>query len=669
MRENRPAARELLEHAAFVRRLARSLARDEATADDLFQEVYATALARPPADGGHLRAWLRRVVRSVFLDRIRGDARRAARERSVAVRGTAAPANAATERLELQRRLVDAVLGLPEPYRTVVVLRHFEALDNRRIANRLGVPLKTVQTRHRRALAKLRKELGPRDRDRLALIAGGLLVSTKTKLLIVAAALLVLVGAGVVLTPTERDPVAPARSRGEVPPASAVPETVATAATEDAAPDDPIPDGHLRVLVIDETGAPVPGAFLCVDGPAMEEAVRVRTGEDGRARPAARGRVDLSIRDWGRHAPIRLAGRRPTPDEPEIVVRLEPGLTIEGRVLTPTGTPHEMGRVEAVPVAPPGWLGPSRFTARTDRDGTFVLRGLLPGEYRIEVHPNDPAPGFAPDPPPVATAGDRDVEIRLTPVAVVVVVLSDAETGDEIRTWRRIVEIPDDGEAPLVESIGGSDGRIELPPRRGAFRFRVDAEGYASSDVYRFDPADGFDYRVYRIALRPDPDARATLRLRLVDDRGPLPPPTAIYLIRGPLRFRESVVVEDGAAILTLPCRPVRLGIPGTETHCSADFEVDLPRGGDAERTVVVERAGTIHALRPPGPEGDILLFGPDGERRTVLLGRSLSGGWVDLVGVRPGEVTVDFARPDGRHVRRTVTVRPGETVEVRGDG
>ena len=41
---------DLASHALFLRRLARKLVRDEASADDVAQETWRAALARPPRE-------------------------------------------------------------------------------------------------------------------------------------------------------------------------------------------------------------------------------------------------------------------------------------------------------------------------------------------------------------------------------------------------------------------------------------------------------------------------------------------------------------------------------------------------------------------------------------------------------------------------------------------
>src|SRR5215831_8916681 len=74
----------LLTHRDWVRRLARSLVRDESSADDVEQRAWLAALRRPPRDAGTSRAWLGRVVRNLASDARRSRARRASHESTAA---------------------------------------------------------------------------------------------------------------------------------------------------------------------------------------------------------------------------------------------------------------------------------------------------------------------------------------------------------------------------------------------------------------------------------------------------------------------------------------------------------------------------------------------------------------------------------------------------------
>ena len=81
----------LLRENAWLRRLARSLAADPETADDLFQDTWVAALEHPPHTlRDDARAWLVSVARNLVRAGGRRRANESARERSVA-RGEPCP--------------------------------------------------------------------------------------------------------------------------------------------------------------------------------------------------------------------------------------------------------------------------------------------------------------------------------------------------------------------------------------------------------------------------------------------------------------------------------------------------------------------------------------------------------------------------------------------------
>jgi RNA polymerase sigma-70 factor (ECF subfamily) len=158
---------DLLRHRTFVRALARSLVHDDATADDVTQDTYVTALRNPPADMTTARSWLARVLRRTVIDRLRSGARRTRRERAVADAEARESTLDAVARMETHRRLVSAVMTLEEPFRTTIVLRFHDNLEPRDVARRMDVPVETVRSRTRRGLDRLRAALdAEHDGDR-----------------------------------------------------------------------------------------------------------------------------------------------------------------------------------------------------------------------------------------------------------------------------------------------------------------------------------------------------------------------------------------------------------------------------------------------------------------------------------------------------------------------
>lgn len=164
MRDSDPtlSVDQLLGHTAWARRLALALVRDEASADDLLQETWLAAMRRPPADGSSPRAWLASVMRRLANRGRERDGARGRRERETARPEAQPGTDQLIERAARHREVVEEVLALDEPYRQVLLLRHFEELPPRRIAALLDLPIATVSTRLQRGQARLRERLEAR---------------------------------------------------------------------------------------------------------------------------------------------------------------------------------------------------------------------------------------------------------------------------------------------------------------------------------------------------------------------------------------------------------------------------------------------------------------------------------------------------------------------------
>src|SRR5260221_488967 len=115
----------LLQHAGFLRRLARDLVGDPAAADDAVQEVWLRALEKPPRHGSNVRGWLRVVLTNLVHTRARDDSRRVAREFDHGAGGESAPS---AEQQSTLRSVTEAVLALEEPLRTTVLQHYFNGL-------------------------------------------------------------------------------------------------------------------------------------------------------------------------------------------------------------------------------------------------------------------------------------------------------------------------------------------------------------------------------------------------------------------------------------------------------------------------------------------------------------------------------------------------------------
>ncbi|MCA8965535.1 MAG: sigma-70 family RNA polymerase sigma factor [Planctomycetes bacterium] len=153
------SADDLTQHATAMRRLAWDLLHDAGLAEDAVQQAFVTALQRPPAVRTGLAGWLRCVVRNCATDLLRAEGRRKRRESRLTPPQESPTPAATAQRLEGQAAIGLAVRDLGEPYATAVWLRYYEGLSPTEIAQRLGVPVKTVKTRLGRALQQLRNRL------------------------------------------------------------------------------------------------------------------------------------------------------------------------------------------------------------------------------------------------------------------------------------------------------------------------------------------------------------------------------------------------------------------------------------------------------------------------------------------------------------------------------
>jgi RNA polymerase sigma-70 factor (ECF subfamily) len=141
-----------------LRRYARALVREVATADDLVQECLARALAKQHLwqEGTNLRAWLVTILHNLYVNEIRRNVRTGTTvELSDAEPALSRPADQ-EKCLEL-RDLERALARLPEGQRALIVLVGLEGMSYQEAATMLGMPVGTVRSRVSRARCALRR--------------------------------------------------------------------------------------------------------------------------------------------------------------------------------------------------------------------------------------------------------------------------------------------------------------------------------------------------------------------------------------------------------------------------------------------------------------------------------------------------------------------------------
>ena len=151
-----PGADAWTAHRDALHRFVRRRVDDDATADDVVQEVALRALANQGAlrEPGSVRQWLYRITRNAVADHYR-----ARRPHDPLPADLAAEDEAPSARRELSACLLPLIESLPAPYRDAVLLSEIQGLTQREAAERLGIGLSGAKSRVQRARTMLRERL------------------------------------------------------------------------------------------------------------------------------------------------------------------------------------------------------------------------------------------------------------------------------------------------------------------------------------------------------------------------------------------------------------------------------------------------------------------------------------------------------------------------------
>jgi RNA polymerase sigma factor (sigma-70 family) len=144
----------LVELIPRLRRYARALVGDRASADDLVQDTLERAWAKLHLyrRGTDLRAWLFTVMHNVHVNKVR-----AARPTDVLDEDMPELALRAPQGDSLVMRDLDRSIALlPPEQRSVLLLVTLEDMSYEEVARTLGIPMGTVMSRLSRAREKLR---------------------------------------------------------------------------------------------------------------------------------------------------------------------------------------------------------------------------------------------------------------------------------------------------------------------------------------------------------------------------------------------------------------------------------------------------------------------------------------------------------------------------------
>ncbi|HEX7217756.1 MAG TPA: sigma-70 family RNA polymerase sigma factor [Burkholderiales bacterium] len=150
-------AQRLVELIPRLRRYARALVGDRATADDLVQDTLERAWAKLHLyrRGTDLRAWLFTVMHNVHVNRVRASRLTDPLEDEMPELAQRAPQGDAL----LVRDLDRGIARLPAEQRAVLLLVTLEEMSYDQVARTLGIPIGTVMSRLSRAREKLRASM------------------------------------------------------------------------------------------------------------------------------------------------------------------------------------------------------------------------------------------------------------------------------------------------------------------------------------------------------------------------------------------------------------------------------------------------------------------------------------------------------------------------------
>ena len=162
-----------------IQRLCTRMTGDAHRAQDLTQETFVRVFARRKEyrPDGKFSTWLWRVALNLCYDELRRQQRRAessldeAGDDMVARLETYAAPELAPDGMladrERDERVRKALMRLPDRYRAVLTLRHYEDLKFCEIGQVLGIPEGTVKSRMAEALTRLGKLLNPMNEGQL----------------------------------------------------------------------------------------------------------------------------------------------------------------------------------------------------------------------------------------------------------------------------------------------------------------------------------------------------------------------------------------------------------------------------------------------------------------------------------------------------------------------
>jgi protocatechuate 3,4-dioxygenase beta subunit len=369
----------------------------------------------------------------------------------------------------------------------------------------------------------------------------------------------------------------------------------------------PVPNAQVNVSKLSDQGMQRSTIVACAD---PSKADCHRTGADGIVSVrTTEGRHDVRVLgdDIG---PFRLANQVLTARAASVVVTVDRGISVSGRVVRPDGTPVSAAIVDA-----PTLFAPR--TADTNSDGTFTLTGLAAGPAVLTAHSID---GNLSSPPVTVTAPAKDVTLTIPRGARIEGRVLDRATQQPVADFA--VSLPsrsqrtyDFGprEEKTIHADDGSYAIDNVPP--GAVDLTVRASGYVTGSRGDINAEDGKTVTGIDIQL----------------DRG--------ATISGHVTSHGAAIA--GAEVRQASQRTLQPGPQGGNVTTDADGLYKLDGIADGDRLIEFHKTGFITAQKPVQVKGgkDVQLdaeLDPGHELRGRVAdrsGRGVAGAYITATG------------------------------------
>ena len=146
----------------LVKRLLRDHSQSEEVTQEVFLEIWQTAMRYDTSKGGAI-AWMLTMTHRRAVDRVRASQASRNRDTRIGIRDFPTDFDSVAENVEVRiesERVKEAMMRLTELQRQAVQLAYFGGYSHSEVAAMLSVPIGTVKTRLRDGMIRLRDELG-----------------------------------------------------------------------------------------------------------------------------------------------------------------------------------------------------------------------------------------------------------------------------------------------------------------------------------------------------------------------------------------------------------------------------------------------------------------------------------------------------------------------------